>query len=136
MIDIYAQKRFAQSTYRAKSYFCATFCATRIKSCLSICKSPQVLALKNDKGAKWDFWRWLHVSREQFLSLRNCFYPSHPVEAIATGVDMWFAAASGFRLWHIAIMATVISVAMLILVGKLEQKVPSDKSEPCWTLCL
>ncbi|OYR16891.1 hypothetical protein CEV33_4016 [Brucella grignonensis] len=49
---------------------------------------------------------------------------------------MWFAAASGFRLWHIAIMATVISVAMLILVGKLEQKVPSDKSEPCWTLCL
>jgi len=38
--------------------------------------------------------------------------------------------ASGIGLWHIVIMATVIAVAMLILVGKLEQKVPSDNSEP------
>lgn len=69
-----------------------------------------------------------------FLAAGFIIFAKGKITGITTGAGMWLAAAiglaSGLGLWHIAIMATVIAVSMLILVGKLEQKVASDNSKP------
>lgn len=68
-----------------------------------------------------------------FLAAGFIIFAKGKITGITTGAGMWLAAAiglaSGLGLWHIAIIATVIAVAMLIFVGKLEQKVSPDKEE-------
>jgi len=68
-----------------------------------------------------------------FLAAGFIIFAKGKITGITTGAGMWLAAAvglsSGLGRWSIAIIATVIAVAMLIFLGKLEQKVSPDREE-------
>jgi len=68
-----------------------------------------------------------------FLAAGFIIFARGKIMGITTGAGMWLAAAvglaSGLGLWHIAIMATFIAVAVLVVVGKMENSVGSDNSK-------
>lgn len=67
-----------------------------------------------------------------FLAAGFIIFARGRITGITTGAGMWLAAAvglaSGLGLWHIAILATLIAVTVLIVVGRMENRVGPDNS--------
>ncbi|WP_273784189.1 MgtC/SapB family protein [Brucella intermedia] len=89
----------------------------------------------NDQNIRMDPSRLVEAitSGVAFLAAGFIIFARGKITGITTGAGMWLAAsvglASGLGLWHIAIMATFIAVAVLIVVGKMENSVGPDNSK-------
>ncbi|EXL04719.1 MgtC/SapB family protein [Brucella anthropi] len=89
----------------------------------------------NDQNIRMDPSRLVEAitSGVAFLAAGFIIFARGKITGITTGAGMWLAAsvglASGLGLWHIAIMATLIAVTVLVVVGRMENSVGPDNSK-------
>ena len=89
----------------------------------------------NDQNIRMDPSRLVEAitSGVAFLAAGFIIFARGKITGITTGAGMWLAAsvglASGLGLWHIAIMATLIAITVLVVVGRMENSVGPDNSK-------
>ncbi|WP_036578328.1 MgtC/SapB family protein [Brucella anthropi] len=89
----------------------------------------------NDQNIRMDPSRLVEAitSGVAFLAAGFIIFARGKITGITTGAGMWLAASvglgSGLGLWHIAIMATLIAVTVLVVVGRMENSVGPDNSK-------
>ncbi|SNY92961.1 putative Mg2+ transporter-C (MgtC) family protein [Cohaesibacter sp. ES.047] len=93
------------------------------------------LSVFNDEAVRTDPFRLIEAvtSGVAFLAAGLIVFNRGRVRNLTTGAGMWLAAAiglaSGFGLWQVAILATVLAFVVLGLLGLLEARLLKHKKE-------